>query len=171
MAIGKDVDAWLLYEHLDITFGIYSYVGIQRRVGDGYSLWRADTKELEVFRQAIVGVIKTNDAYIPIGCRFAGVEYTGNELTVALVVSRTHQYGPEVHVKSETSYPIVGIVLAAEKYSGFDTSRVRAEIETKRIWPRDYEPEEYALAVGEDRDIFELWMEKGYIDKRLLPDA
>lgn len=64
---------------------------------------------------------------------------------------------------------IVGIVLAAEKYSACDTSRVREQIEEKRVWLRDHEPDEYARAVGEDRDIFELWVERGYIDKRLLP--
>jgi len=63
---------------------------------------------------------------------------------------------------------IVDIVLAAEKYSGFDTSKVRAKIEEKRIWLRDNEPEEYARAVGEDRDIFELWIERGYVDGKLL---
>ena len=63
---------------------------------------------------------------------------------------------------------IVDIVLAAEKYSGFNTSKVRAKIEEKRIWHRDNESEEYARAVGEDVDIFELWARKGYIDKKLL---
>lgn len=58
---------------------------------------------------------------------------------------------------------IVDIVLAAEKYSGFDTSEVRAEIEKKRVWLRDNEPEEYARAVGEDEDIFTLWKRKGYV--------
>ena len=59
----------------------------------------------------------------------------------------------------------------AEKYSGFDTSHVRVEIEAKRVWLRDNEPEEYERAVGADRDIFELWIEKGYIDQKLLPDS
>ena len=58
---------------------------------------------------------------------------------------------------------IVDIVLAAEKYSGFDTAEVRAEIEKKRVWLRDNEPEEYARAVDEDEDIFTLWKKKGYI--------
>lgn len=58
---------------------------------------------------------------------------------------------------------IVDIVLAAEKYSGFDTTEVRAEIEKKRVWLRDNEPEEYARAVGEDEDIFTLWKKKGYV--------
>lgn len=58
---------------------------------------------------------------------------------------------------------IVDIVLAAEKYSGFDTTEVRAEIEKKRVWLRDNEPEEYAHAVGEDEDIFTLWKRKGYV--------
>lgn len=63
---------------------------------------------------------------------------------------------------------IVDIILAAEKYSGFDTASVRAEIEKKRIWLRDHESEEYAMAVGADKDIFELRKEKGYIDEKLL---
>lgn len=58
---------------------------------------------------------------------------------------------------------IVDIVLAAEKYSRFDTTEVRTEIEKKRVWLRDNEPEEYARAVGEDEDIFTLWKKKGYV--------
>lgn len=58
---------------------------------------------------------------------------------------------------------IVKIVLASEKYSGYDTSLVRLEIEKKRVWLRDNEPEEYAHAVGEDKDIFDVW--KKWIDK------
>lgn len=63
---------------------------------------------------------------------------------------------------------IVDIVLAAEKHSGFDTSKVRAKIEEKRVWLRDHEPDCYARAVGEDRDIFELWIERGYVDGKLV---
>lgn len=58
---------------------------------------------------------------------------------------------------------IIDIVLAAEKYSNFDTREVREEIEKKRVWLRDNEPEEYERAVGEDEDIFTLWAKKGYI--------
>ena len=64
---------------------------------------------------------------------------------------------------------IINIVLAAEKYSGIDTSSVRAKIEEKRIWLRDNEPDEYQMAVGEDTDIFTLWICKGYIDSKLSP--
>jgi hypothetical protein len=64
---------------------------------------------------------------------------------------------------------IIDIVLAAEKYSGIDTSSVRARIEEKRIWLRDNEPYEYQMAVGEDTDIFTLWIRKGYIDSKLIP--
>ena len=58
---------------------------------------------------------------------------------------------------------IVDMVLAAEKYSGFDITEVRAGIEEKRVWLRDNEPEYYVGFVGEDKDIFTLWKEKGYI--------
>ena len=64
---------------------------------------------------------------------------------------------------------IIDIVLAAEKYSGIDTSSVRARIEEKRIWLRDNEPDEYQMAVGEDTDIFTLWIRKGYVDSKLIP--
>ncbi len=64
---------------------------------------------------------------------------------------------------------IIDIVLAAEKYSGIDTSSVRARIEEKRIWLRDNEPYEYQRAVGEDTDIFTLWIRKGYVDSKLIP--
>ena len=64
---------------------------------------------------------------------------------------------------------IIDIVLAAEKYSGIDTSAVRARIEEKRIWLRNNEPYEYQRAVGEDTDIFTLWIRKGYIDSKIIP--
>ena len=63
---------------------------------------------------------------------------------------------------------IIDIVLAAEKYSGIDTSSVRARIEEKRIWLRDNEPDEYQRAVGEDTDIFTLWIRKGYVESKLI---
>jgi hypothetical protein len=65
---------------------------------------------------------------------------------------------------------IVNIVLAAEKYSGFDTTEVRRKIEEKRVWLRDNEPGEYKAAVGEDEDIFTLWTRRGYILERLHPE-
>ena len=58
---------------------------------------------------------------------------------------------------------IVDIVLAAEKYSGFDTVEVRKGIEEKRVWLRDNEPDYYERCVGEDEDIFSLWHRKGYV--------
>ena len=58
---------------------------------------------------------------------------------------------------------IVDIVLAAEKYSGFDTAEVRKGIEEKRVWLRDNEPDYYERYVGEDEDIFTLWHRKGYV--------
>ena len=60
---------------------------------------------------------------------------------------------------------IVDIVLWVEKYSGIDTTEVRKEIEKKRVWLRDNEEEYYQEFVKEDKDIFELWMEKGYVVK------
>lgn len=63
---------------------------------------------------------------------------------------------------------IIDVVLAAEKYSTCDTASVRCGIEEKRIWLRDNEPEEYARAVGEDRNLFDLWIERGYIDSKLI---
>lgn len=58
---------------------------------------------------------------------------------------------------------IIDIVLAAEKHSSFDTSGVRTEIEIKRVWLRDNEPEYYKDCKLEDRDIFAQWIEKGYV--------
>ena len=60
---------------------------------------------------------------------------------------------------------IVNIVLWVEKYSGIDTTEVRKEIEKKRVWLRDNEQEYYEQYVKEDKDIFELWLEKGYVVK------
>ena len=63
---------------------------------------------------------------------------------------------------------IINIVLAAEKYSGFNAEKVRAKIEEKRVCLRNNGPDEYESAVGEDRDIFELMIEHGYVDPKLI---
>lgn len=63
---------------------------------------------------------------------------------------------------------IIDVVLAAEKYSGFDTHEIRKKIEEKRVWLRDNEPDYYNSAVKEDKDIFDLWISKGYVNKRLI---
>ena len=63
---------------------------------------------------------------------------------------------------------IIEIVLAAEKYSGFDTTEVRRKIEEKRVWLRDNESHYYESAVGEDRDIFDLFISKGYVNPKVL---
>lgn len=60
---------------------------------------------------------------------------------------------------------IVDIVLWVEKYSDIDTTEVRKEIEAKRVWLRDNEEDYYKQYVREDKDIFELWLEKGYVKK------
>ena len=55
------------------------------------------------------------------------------------------------------------IILWIEHYSGIDTTEVRNGIEAKRIWLRDNKENFYNEHIGEDRDIFEMWLEKGYI--------
>lgn len=47
-------------------------------------------------------------------------------------------------------------------------NEIRKKIEEKRIWLRDNEPDYYKSAVGEDRDLFELFISKGYVDPRVL---
>lgn len=58
---------------------------------------------------------------------------------------------------------IVNIVLAIEKHSNYDTTDVKNEIEKKRIWLRDNEPDYYNHLGLEDRSIFDQWIEKGYV--------
>lgn len=60
---------------------------------------------------------------------------------------------------------IVNIVLWIEKYSDIDTTEIRKQIEAKRIWLRDNEKDYYEETVKEDKDIFELWLGKGYVIK------
>ena len=55
------------------------------------------------------------------------------------------------------------IILAAEKYSNFDACKVKPQIEDKRIGLRDNHPYDYDQCVGEDRDIFSIWKDKGYL--------
>ena len=87
------------------------------------------------------------------------------------LVKKTDEYGFTDYVNYDVCVcgnDIIEIVLAAEKYSGFDTTEVRNKIEEKRVWLRDNEPDFYSSFVGEDEDIFSLWTRKGYITPRLL---
>ncbi len=54
------------------------------------------------------------------------------------------------------------IILAAEKYSGYDTTELRKQIEEKRVFYRDNHPDDYAREVGEDIDLFRLWAKNGW---------
>lgn len=63
---------------------------------------------------------------------------------------------------------IIDIVLASEIYSGFDSTEVRKKIEEKRVWLRDNHPDEYESAVGEEDDIFDIYIRKGYVADRLV---
>lgn len=55
------------------------------------------------------------------------------------------------------------IVLAAKKNSCFDTSDIEDRIEQKRIWFRDKYPCEYAVEVGDDRNIFDILTDRGIV--------
>ena len=55
---------------------------------------------------------------------------------------------------------IIPIILAAEKYSDFDSSNLRAGIEEKRVYLRDFQPDYYEQWFGKDAgdfDLFEYW--------------
>ena len=66
-----------------------------------------------------------------------------------------------------TGGDIVNIVLAAEKFSGYDTTGIRRQIEEKRIWFRDHEKLLYGLEVGHDEDIFTHWEKSAYFPEKL----
>lgn len=125
----------------------------------------------------MTGFLKTS-GIIDIGYRWAKVNHLFKDDYVYIsygekLRAETNEWGFTDYVNYDICIcgnDIIDIVLAAERYSNYDTSHVRAEIEKKRIWLRDNEPEEYARAVGEDRNIFDLWIEKGYIEKKLLID-
>lgn len=53
---------------------------------------------------------------------------------------------------------IISVLLAAEKYSGYDISQIKKEIEEKRIWYKENCSEEYYRQFGnEDVDLFEVY--------------
>ena len=134
--------------------------------------------------------------YIPIHCR--NIWYMQGFLKISGIVDMDYTYRKENHLfKDDYIYisyfeklkweknswgfrdcinydvcidgnDIIEIVLAAEKYSGFDTREVRKKIEEKRIWLRDNEHDYYEMAVGEDRDLFELFISTGYVNPKVL---
>ena len=53
---------------------------------------------------------------------------------------------------------IIPVVLAAEKYSGYDISEIREQIETKRVWYKENCYDDYFREFGDrDVDLFELY--------------
>lgn len=50
---------------------------------------------------------------------------------------------------------IVSFLLAAEKYSGYDISAIKAQIEDKRLWFKETYPDDYALEVSDDKPFFD----------------
>lgn len=49
---------------------------------------------------------------------------------------------------------IVRFLKAAEKYSGYDISGIKAQVEDKRIWFKNTYPEFYELEVPQDKPFF-----------------
>ena len=49
---------------------------------------------------------------------------------------------------------IVRFLKAAEKYSGYDISGIKAQIEDKRLWFKETYPDDYALEVSSDKPYF-----------------
>ncbi len=49
---------------------------------------------------------------------------------------------------------ILAFLLAAEKYSGYDISEIKTQIEDKRLWFKETFPEFYRWEVPEDRPLF-----------------
>ena len=66
-----------------------------------------------------------------------------------------------------TGGDIVNIVLAAEKFSLYDTREIRRQIEEKRIWFRDNQKDLYELEVGYDENIFTHWEKSVYFPEKL----
>lgn len=52
-------------------------------------------------------------------------------------------------------FAIVAFLKAAEKYSGYDISRIKDQIEDKRIWFKNNYPDFYELEVPEDAPYFQ----------------
>ena len=50
---------------------------------------------------------------------------------------------------------IVSFLRAAEKYSGYDITEIKAQIEDKRLWFKAHYPEDYALEVLGDKPYFD----------------
>ena len=63
---------------------------------------------------------------------------------------------------------IIPIILAAEKYSNFDATEIKKQIEDKRVWFRDNKPDDYKHEVGVDEELFSYYIRKGYVEPRLI---
>ena len=50
---------------------------------------------------------------------------------------------------------IVKFLKAAEKYSGYDISEIKAQIEDKRLWFKENYPGDYAHEVPQDKPFFD----------------
>ena len=51
---------------------------------------------------------------------------------------------------------IISFLLAVEKYSGLDITRIKAQVEDKRLWFKETYPSDYALEVPDDQPYFEV---------------
>ena len=50
---------------------------------------------------------------------------------------------------------IVDFLIAAEKYSGYDISKIKEQIEDKRLWLKATFPDAYQAEVRRDRPFFD----------------
>ena len=56
---------------------------------------------------------------------------------------------------------IIPVLLGAEKYSGYDISKIKEQVEAKRLWLKEFYHDDYVREVGaDDVDLFEHWKER-----------
>ena len=53
------------------------------------------------------------------------------------------------------------VLLGAEKYSGYDITAIKEQVEAKRLWLKEFYHDDYVREVGaDDVDLFEHWKER-----------
>lgn len=123
----EDLPEWYVYGYYYKCHGYLSAKGVKHLVYRPNKCWNHMFKDDFLFISYDKSITHTTDSIL---------DYTGHD---------EHIYGGF----------IVKFLKAAEKYSGYDISEIKAQIEDKRLWFKENYPGDYAHEVPQDKPFFD----------------
>lgn len=123
----EDLPEWYVYGYLYKRHGYISAKGVKYMVYRPQKHWNHMLRDDFLFISYDQPITHTDDS-----------------------IDSFHGYDELVY-----GWMIIDFLRAAEKYSGYDITEIKAQIEDKRLWLKEHYPEDYRWQVVPDKPLFD----------------